>query len=76
VLVFLSTLYLLTGNNVWDGSWRMLITIIMWLVFIKGVAYILAPNIVAKMAKRMAMDSINLYGIIAIAAGIYLFYLG
>lgn len=76
VLIFLS-LVLILQNNVWDGSWRMVITIFAWLVFLKGVAYMLAPDALHKfVTKRLLTLPFNVYGIIAIAAGIALFYLG
>ena len=76
VLIFLS-LALILQNNVWDGSWRMVITIFAWLVFLKGVAYMLVPDALHKfVTKRFLALPFNVYGVIAVAAGIALFYLG
>src|SRR3989338_10465915 len=43
ILVLFSSVFLL-DNNLWDGTWRTVITIFAWAVFIKGVAYIFVPD--------------------------------
>ena len=75
ILIFLSSLFLLQGN-IWDGTWRTIITIIAWATLIKGVVYILAPEMLRQMVTKKLMDTVNLYGIVAIIAGVYLFYIG
>lgn len=74
VLIFLSSLFLLQGN-IWDGTWRTIITVIAWATLIKGVAYILAPDMLRQMVTKKLLDSVNIYGIVAIVAGVYLFYI-
>jgi len=75
ILVFLSTLLLLQ-NNVWDNTWRTLVTILAWLILLKGLAYIFVPEMLKKMISKKFLETINLYGFIAIVVGAYLFYLG
>jgi len=76
LLIFLSSL-LLVQNNVWDGSWKTVVTIFSWMVLLKGVAYILAPDALHKfVSKKLLTLPFNVYGVIALAAGIALFYLG
>jgi len=75
ILIFLSALMLLQFN-VWDGTWRTIVTIISWLIFIKGLAYLFAPEALHRMVNKKVMDALNLYGLIAVVAGFYLFYLG
>lgn len=75
ILIFLSSLFLLQGN-IWDGTWRTVITIIAWATLIKGIAYILAPDMLRQMVTKKLMDTVNLYGVVAIIAGVYLFYIG
>lgn len=75
ILIFLSAL-LLTQHNIWDGTWRTVVTVFAWAVLLKGVAYIFFPEVLHKMVNKKVMDSLNLYGIIAIVAGASLFYLG
>jgi uncharacterized protein YjeT (DUF2065 family) len=74
-LIVLSSLYLIQ-NNIWDGTWRTLITIFAWATFIKGVAYIFAPDALHKMVNKKLLASLNLYGLIAVVAGLSLFYIG
>ncbi|MFA5942495.1 MAG: hypothetical protein WC798_02370 [Candidatus Paceibacterota bacterium] len=76
ILIFLSSL-LLVQNNVWDGSWRTVITIFSWLVLLKGVSYILFPDALHKMVSKKILNApFNVYGLIALAGGLFLFYLG
>ena len=75
ILVFLSLLYLLQ-NNVWDNSWRTVITVVAWLVLLKGLAYIFIPDALHKMVNKKLLDTLNVYGIVAFVAGLSLFYLG
>ena len=43
ILLFLSSMFLLQ-NNIWDGTWRTVVTIFGWMVFMKGLAYIFIPE--------------------------------
>ncbi len=74
ILIFLSAL-MLTQNNIWDGTLSTLITVISWLIMIKGLAYIFIPEMLQKMVSKKVLGALNLYGLVAIIAGIYLFYL-
>jgi len=73
-LIFLSV-PLLLQYNVWDGTWRTVVTIFIWAVFIKGVLYILAPDILHRIVTKKLIGALNLYGIVAIIAGLALFYI-
>lgn len=75
ILIFLSSLFLLQ-SNIWDGTWRTIITIIAWATLIKGIAYILAPEMLRQIATKKLLDTANLYGVIAVVAGVYLFFIG
>jgi cytochrome bd-type quinol oxidase subunit 2 len=72
ILIFLSVLFLLQGN-VWDGTWRNVITLIAWATLFKGIAYILFPDVLRSMISKKLMDALNVYGVIAVIAGIYLY---
>ncbi|MDO8551946.1 MAG: hypothetical protein Q7S01_00275 [bacterium] len=74
LLIVLSSLYLIE-NNVWDGTWRTVITIVAWAVFIKGIAYIFAPKALHKMVSKKLLKTVNLYGLVAIIIGMSLFYI-
>ena len=75
ILIFLSSLFLVE-HNVWDGSWRTVVTILMWMTLFKGAAYIFFPEALHRMVNKKILNSLSLYGLIAIIAGVYLFYLG
>jgi len=75
ILIFLSTL-LLIQNNIWDGTWRTIITVLGWLVLLKGLAYIFVPEMLHKLVSRKILESLNVYGIIAVIGGAWLFFVG
>ncbi len=74
ILVFLSSLYLLQ-YNIWDGTWKTSVTVFVWLVLLKGVTYIFAPESLSDMAVKKSRKLFGIYGILAIAVGFYLFFL-
>ena len=47
ILIFLSSLYLLQ-YSIWDGTYRVIVTIFVWLVMIKGLCYIFIPETLYK----------------------------
>ena len=75
ILIFLSTLYLVE-NNIWDGTWRTLLTAFVWLILLKGLAYIFAPKMVERLVTKKMLDTVSTYGVVAIVIGAYLSYLG
>lgn len=75
ILIFLATLLLLK-NNIWDGSWRTIVTVLGWLVLLKGLGYIFVPDVLSKMVNKKVLGSLSLFGLIAVIAGFYLYFLG
>lgn len=74
MLVFLSSVFLVQ-YNIWDGTWRTIITIFMWATLLKGIVYILAPEMLRVFVSRKMLGMIPLYGIVVVAMGIFLFYI-
>ena len=74
ILIFLSSL-LLVQDNVWDGSWRTVVTVLAWRILIKGLFYLFAPEALHRLITKKALDTLNLYGLIAIIFGLSLFYI-
>ena len=74
ILVFLSAIFLVQ-NNIWDGTWRTIVTIFAWLVLIKGIAYIFVPDLLQKIVTKKILETLNVYGIIALVAGLFLFFI-
>jgi len=75
ILIALSSMYLLQ-YNIWDGSWKVIITIFVWLILLKGVIYLFAPKTFSKMNVEKYRGFYGFYGVLAIAIGVYLFFLG
>ena len=75
ILIFLSS-FLLVLNTVWDGTWRTIITVLAWFVFIKGLFYLFAPETLHRMVTKQFLGALNLYGLVAIVFGLFLFYVG
>ena len=74
ILVFLSSMYLIQ-NNVWDGSWKTLLTIFVWIVMLKGLTYIFIPKALSEISIKKMRGLFGVYGLIAIVVGFYLFFL-
>ncbi|MFH1473144.1 MAG: hypothetical protein ABIF06_01895 [bacterium] len=75
ILIFLASMYLIP-YNVWDGTWRTFVTVFVWLVMLKGLLYVFAPQVLSKMVIRKFRGWFKLYGIIAVVVGVYMFLLG
>jgi len=68
---FISTLYLV-GNNVWDGTWNTVVTVFVWMVLAKGVAYVLFPEVLHKVSNNFMVKGLNIYGAVGIVIGLSL----
>lgn len=74
ILIFLSSMYLIQ-YNIWDHTWKTIITIFAWLVLLKGLAYIFLPKTLNEISVRKFRSWFNVWGVVAILVGIYLFRL-
>lgn len=74
ILIFLSSMYLIQ-YNLWDGTWRTIITVFVWLVMLKGLTYIFFPRIISEETINKMRNMFGAYGLIAIIIGVYLFFL-
>lgn len=52
---------IVTFHNVWDGSWAVLITIIGWMAFLKGLILLIKPDIMLNLAQKMVAHNVTLY---------------
>jgi hypothetical protein len=75
ILIFLSSMFLLV-HNVWNNSWQTIITVFAWLTLLKGLAYIFIPSKLSVMTIKKFRGWANVWGVVAIVIGCYLFYLG
>ena len=65
-------------HNVWDGSWRVIITVLVWVTLIKGLVLIFAPEFMANTATKLTKHSLLFrHGMwVVIIFGLYLVYIG
>ncbi|HBD24963.1 MAG: hypothetical protein A2566_00625 [Candidatus Zambryskibacteria bacterium RIFOXYD1_FULL_40_13] len=74
ILIFLSSMYLIQ-YNIWDGTWKVLVTIFAWIVMLKGLTYIFAPHALSEASVKKFRGMFGVYGLIAIVVGLYLFFI-
>ena len=68
-------LLIVAGHNTWVKDWPVLITIIGWVMILKGVCLLLFPDSTHKMASKMASSGqYTLSGLVTLALGGYLCY--
>lgn len=75
LLTLIIGLLMVVGHNVWELSWRVVITVVGYLSLIKGFAYLYAPYKMVDFSKGMMRDGTLkvLCGVI-IAVGAWLLY--
>jgi len=77
LITFLMGAVVVALYDVWNSSWEVLVTIIGWLMIIKGAFITLFPNSSMPLYKKVANSSLVIVaGVIAIIVGLILFYLG
>lgn len=74
ILIFLSSMYLIQYNT-WDGIWRTVVTIFIWLVMLKGLIYVFIPRMLSEMVIKNSRGLFGVYGLMAVLVGFYLFFL-
>ncbi len=73
-MILVLGLLLVASHNVWEGSWRVIITIIGWLTLFKGAAYLLLPKDMFKQWVKI-LNKKKCYksgGVVVIILGLYL----
>lgn len=77
-MVFILGLLVVLNHNIWEASWRVVPTVIGWIMVLKGVAIFFVPRVVMNKAKKFAKNRnmAVLAGIVAVAVGAYLVYVG
>lgn len=69
-------LVIVIDHTIWELSWRGLITLIGYLLIVKGIIRFAFPSVVKKLASKMMKGGCWLVYIIMLAIGIYLTYCG
>ena len=77
-MVFVLGLLIVLNHNVWEASWQVIPTIVGWAMVVKGVAIFFVPKATLSMARSYARNRnmVVLTGILALAVGAYLLYVG
>ena len=73
-----SGLAIILSHNIWEPSWRIIITIIGWGALLKGISYIVAPDMLLRYGKKILGNSsqLKIILIIDLFVGLYLAYIG
>lgn len=69
---------LVVTHNIWVSSWEVIITIIAWIAFIKGILNVALPNYAKKLVKHCtrSKNALLVIGIIDLVIGLFLCYTG
>ncbi|MGA8163689.1 MAG: hypothetical protein WB791_01535 [Waddliaceae bacterium] len=68
-------LLVVLNHNIWELSWKVIITIIGYLVLFKGIFHLFFPEWAKKLSEKYSKADIFVYsGVISLALGIYLLY--
>ncbi len=69
---------LILSYNVWDASWKMVISILAWLVLARGLVILLFPDFVATILAKIKsrMDWIPIALVVTTVLGCFLIFLG
>ena len=76
LIALLLGLLVVVSHNIWVSDWRLAITIIGWLMIIKGVARMIMPDKVIGWGLKVYSVVAPIAFIICLVAGVYLTYIG
>ena len=69
-------LLVVVSHNIWSCDWRVIITIVGWLMIIKGVARMLMPDKIIGWGLKVYSVVAPIAFIVCLAVGVYLTYIG
>ena len=76
VFIFILGLLIVLNHNVWDNSWRVVVTLVGWFALIKGLIRLWMPKSTMN-AIVNTMNNKNIYvigGLVAILVGVFLLF--
>ena len=77
VMNLLIGLLIVLNHNIWDFSWKVIVTIIGYINLTKGIMNLFAPEIGRKLSIKFVEKDMFVYaGVISLALGVYLIYHG
>jgi hypothetical protein len=74
IFTLLLGILLILVHSIWVHDWRLMISVLAWLTFIKGIIHVLCPNTVIRMMQQM--NNLMTYRIVGIACFMLAIYLG
>jgi len=70
-------LFIVLNHNTWELSWKVALTILGYLILLKGILNLFFPRCMLKMTKKYMEKDIFVYsGVISLVLGLYLLYHG
>ena len=77
VLNILIGLLIVLNHNIWEFSWKLVVTLIGYLSLFKGVFNLFAPQVGQNLVQKILKKDLFVYsGVISLALGVYLLYHG
>lgn len=77
IVSFVAGLAIVRAHNIWDASWRVLVTVLGWLAVAGGAVRILFPDRAAAIAQGfMSGNLITFAAVVPLALGAFLTYKG
>lgn len=78
ILALLMGLLIVVSHNIWVADWRVIITILGWLILVKGIVRLFLPEFAFRMMISFVQNIVVFYvtDIILLGLGIYLSYVG
>jgi len=67
-------LLVVMNHNVWEGGWRVLVTVLGWMTLVKGVLFLVFPEWVKARKSMCTSGWMTFSGIACLAIGVYLLY--
>lgn len=77
-ITVIAGLAVVLAHNIWDGSWRTLVTIFGWSALLKGCLFLVAPRLLIDMSKSLLKNDSLVRGamVVCFLLGAYLSYKG
>lgn len=69
---------LVVSHNIWEPSWVVVVTIISWIVLLKGICYVAFPKLIHSMAQPFihSQKGLLIGGVMNLVVALYLCYMG
>jgi hypothetical protein len=78
IFALVAGLAMVVIHNVWDGTWRVIITLIGWMILLKGAVRLLAPDWALRTSSIMVSNKklMQAFIFLLLLIGLYLSYRG